>query len=84
MNIKKKTKKENAQFNLNGVSYPFKLIDKIGFDSMEVYKQFKKQGRGKQWENFINGSTGAISKKGIFLVYPWDVETFVKGLPNYD
>jgi hypothetical protein len=69
----------------NKIRIPLKLIDGRGYDSKELYNLFKKQGRGKKWEEYINGSTGAISKDGKhLLVYPWDVENFVEGLPNYD
>jgi len=67
------------------INIPLKLIDEIGYDSAELAKQFKKQGRSKEWNKFINGSTGALSKDGKhLLVYPWDVETFISGLPNLD
>ena len=67
------------------ITVPLKLIDGIGYDAEELYRQMKKQGRGKAWEKFIMGSTGAISKDGKhLLVYKWDLESFIERRPNYD
>jgi hypothetical protein len=69
----------------NKIIIPLKLIDGRGYDHKELYKLLKKQNRHKAWEKWYAGSTGAISKDGKhYLVYPWDVEQFIEGLPNYD
>lgn len=60
------------------------------YDNGEVrgydQKELKEAMPEALWERFCDwytGSTGAIID-GKFIVYQWDLETFLAGLPNFD
>lgn len=54
-----------------------------GYEMKNLSKWMKEQGRGKEWGNWYCGSTGAIHE-GKFIVYKWDVDSFLAGKPNLD
>lgn len=54
-----------------------------GYDSTELKDWMAKHGKLKAWERWFVGQTGAIID-GHFIVYDYDVERFLQGLPDLD
>ena len=55
----------------------------LGYDSKELAKWMKKRQFLKSWTNWSCGTTGAIIDEH-FVVYYWDIESFLNGEKNYD
>lgn len=63
--------------------YKDKEGNNIGYDSKALAKWMKKHRYIGLWENWSMGSTGAIID-GHFVVYWWDVQSFLDGELNLD
>lgn len=55
----------------------------LGYDSQELRGFLEERGLIERWREWFAGSTGAIID-GHFIVYKWDVESFLAGEPNLD
>lgn len=55
----------------------------IGYEVNALNDYMQHIGKEKEWHKWYAGSTGMIHK-GMFIVYPWDVETFLGGKENTD
>lgn len=58
-----------------GVGYCYDMADLNKFLNKKELERFNK---------WFNGQTGCIGDNGEFLVYEWDLERFIQGLPNID
>jgi len=49
-----------------------------GYESRKIADYMKSIGKEQEWSDFSNGMTGMIVR-GKFIVYKWDVESFLRG-----
>lgn len=49
------------------------------FEDRKLYELFKKNGIGKQWEEWCVGGITGIIIEGVMCTYIWDVERFLEG-----
>ena len=58
--------------------------DYEGYESKNLKAWLKERNLDASFNEWFAGSTVALTDDGKFIIYKWDVDRFLSGLPNID